>query len=64
MQPSLELHRHLTETCMSKILVIVYSYTGIGRELASLLCARQGGLPRGDVFELRPRAGAWASCAA
>ena len=41
---------------MGNTLVIVYSHTGTGRRLASLLCAQQG-WPAGDVLELRSRAG-------
>mgnify|MGYP001550631777 CR=1 FL=1 len=42
---------------MSKILVVVYSYTGTCRRLAELLCDEQG-WPIAEVTDARPRSGA------
>ena len=39
---------------MTKVLVVVYSYTGTGRRLAQVLCAQQG-WPLSEVIELRSR---------
>ncbi len=41
---------------MSKVLVVVYSYTGTGRRLAQLLCSVQG-WSLGEIVETRPRSG-------
>lgn len=41
---------------MDRILVVFYSYTGICRRLAELLCA-QLGWDRGEILETHPRAG-------
>lgn len=42
---------------MSKVLVVVYSYTGTSRRVAELLSSQQG-WPLGTVAEIRPRRGA------
>jgi len=42
---------------MSKILVVVYSYTGTCRRLAELLCDEQG-WPMAEITDARPRSGA------
>ena len=42
---------------MSKILVVVYSYTGTSRRLADLLCDEQG-WPMAVITDARPRSGA------
>ncbi len=41
---------------MSKILVVVYSYTGACRRLAELLCNEQG-WPMAEISDARPRGG-------
>lgn len=41
---------------MDRVLVVFYSYTGVGRQLAELLCA-QLGWERGEILETRSRAG-------
>ena len=41
---------------MSKILVVVYSFTGTGRRVAQMLCAQQQ-WPMGEVLEQRARPG-------
>ena len=41
---------------MSKILAVVYSYTGTSRRLAQLLVAQQQ-WPLGEVRDARPRSG-------
>lgn len=41
---------------MSKILVVVYSYTGTSRQLAQLLCSQQN-WPLGEISDLLPRTG-------
>ena len=43
---------------MSNVLVVTYSYTGISRRLAQLLCEQQQ-WPLTEIRELRPRSGAW-----
>jgi flavodoxin len=42
---------------MSKILVVVYSYTGTCRRLADLLCDQQG-WPMAEITDAQPRRGA------
>jgi hypothetical protein len=42
---------------MDTILVVCYSYTGVTRRLAQLLCSHHG-WPLGEVLDERPRAGA------
>lgn len=42
---------------MSNTLVVVYSYTGVSRRLAQLLCAQQG-WTLAEVLDERPRSGA------
>ena len=42
---------------MDSILVVCYSYTGISRRAAQLLCSRHG-WPLGEITEVRPR-GSW-----
>jgi len=46
---------------MSKVLTVLYSYTGTCRQLARLMCSQQG-WPLGEVIETRPRGGAWGFC--
>ena len=41
---------------MSKILVVVYSYTGTCRRLADLLCGQQG-WPMAEITDAKPRRG-------
>jgi hypothetical protein len=43
---------------MSKVLVVVYSYTGTCRRLAQLTCGQQG-WPMAEVTDARPRRGAF-----
>ncbi len=43
---------------MSRILVVLYSYTGTCRRLAQLLCSLRG-WPVAEITEPRPRSGAW-----
>lgn len=43
---------------MSKILVIVYSYTGTCRRVGQLLCGQQQGWRMAEIVETRPRRGA------
>lgn len=45
---------------MSKVLVVVYSYTGTSRRVAELLCSQQG-WPMAEIAEIRPRHGALGS---
>jgi len=49
-----------SESWMSRILVVFYSYTGTGRRLARLLATQQH-WPLGEVRELRPRSGTTAT---
>jgi hypothetical protein len=42
---------------MDTILVVCYSYTGVTRRLAQLLCSHHG-WPLGEILDERPRAGA------
>jgi hypothetical protein len=41
---------------MDTILVVCYSYTGVTRRLAQLLCSQRG-WPLGEIFDTQPRAG-------
>lgn len=41
---------------MSKVLVVMYSYTGTSRQLAQLLCSQQK-WPLGEIQEMTPRGG-------
>jgi hypothetical protein len=41
---------------MSKVLVVVYSYTGTCRRLAQLMCGQQG-WPMAEITDARPRRG-------
>ena len=43
---------------MSKVLVVVYSYTGTCRRVAEILCSQQG-WRRAEIVETRPRSGAF-----
>ncbi|MBK5206372.1 MAG: flavodoxin [Polaromonas sp.] len=42
---------------MSKVLVVMYSYTGTCRRLVQLLCSQQG-WPMAEISEVNPRSGA------
>ena len=39
---------------MDSILVVVYSYTGVSRKAAQLLCSHHG-WPLGEIVEAKPR---------
>ncbi len=43
---------------MDSILVVCYSYTGVSRRAAQLLCSRHG-WPLGEIFDAEPARGTW-----